>query len=59
MTDDDNFFCSLFSLCYSFGLSSSFNSNFPNGLQSRVAPEEFKATIGRVNNILKKSLPLK
>ncbi|XP_031621470.1 cysteine-rich hydrophobic domain-containing protein 2 [Contarinia nasturtii] len=41
-----------------FGLSSSFNTNFPAGLQSRVAPEEFKATVGRVNNILKKSLPL-
>lgn len=44
---------------YSFGLSSSFSANFPPGLQSRVAPEEFKATVGRVNNILKKSLPLK
>lgn len=53
--------CCFFSLSFifRFGLSSSFNTNFPSGLQSRVAPEEFKATVGRVNNILKKSLPLK
>lgn len=49
----------VFLIFYRFGLSSSFNTNFPAGLQSRVAPEEFKATVGRVNNILKKSLPLK
>lgn len=44
---------------FRFGLSNSFNSSFPPGLQSRVAPEEYKATIGRINNVLKKSVPLK
>lgn len=41
-----------------FGLSNRFNSEFPSGLVSRVAPEEFKATIGRINGILKKALPV-
>ncbi|XP_064550951.1 cysteine-rich hydrophobic domain-containing protein 2 [Drosophila montana] len=41
-----------------FGLSNRFNIEFPCGLLSRVAPEEFKATIGRINGILKKTLPL-
>lgn len=45
-------------LFYSFGLSNRFNVEFPCGLLSRVAPEEFKATIGRINGILKKTLPL-
>lgn len=58
-TDNNNKKHLLFIYDFSFGLSSSFNTSFPPGLQSRVAPEEFKATIGRVNSILKKSLPLK
>uniref|UniRef100_A0A6B2E8L9 Putative cysteine-rich hydrophobic domain-containing protein 2 n=1 Tax=Phlebotomus kandelakii TaxID=1109342 RepID=A0A6B2E8L9_9DIPT len=41
-----------------FGLSNRFNSEFPSGLVSRVAPEEFKATIGRINAVLKKTLPM-
>lgn len=41
-----------------FGLSNRFESEFPNGLVSRVAPEEFKATVIRVNSVLKKTLPV-
>uniref|UniRef100_A0A1B0FPC8 Golgin subfamily A member 7/ERF4 domain-containing protein n=1 Tax=Glossina morsitans morsitans TaxID=37546 RepID=A0A1B0FPC8_GLOMM len=41
-----------------FGLSNRFNTEFPSGLVSRVAPEEFKATIVRINGILKKTLPV-
>uniref|UniRef100_A0A6M2DQ49 Golgin subfamily A member 7/ERF4 domain-containing protein n=1 Tax=Xenopsylla cheopis TaxID=163159 RepID=A0A6M2DQ49_XENCH len=41
-----------------FGLSNRFNTEFPAGLVSRVAPEEFKATISRVNSVLKKTLPV-
>jgi len=41
-----------------FGLSNRFNTEFPCGLQSRVAPEEFKATMTRVNGVLKKALPV-
>lgn len=46
------------SFVFRFGLSNRFNVEFPCGLLSRVAPEEFKATIGRINGILKKTLPL-
>lgn len=46
------------SFIYRFGLSNRFNTEFPSGLVSRVAPEEFKATIGRINGILKKTLPV-
>lgn len=42
----------------SFGLSNRFNTEFPCGLQSRVAPEEFKNTITRINLVLKKALPV-
>lgn len=41
-----------------FGLSNRFNVQFPAGLVSRVAPEEFKATILRINAVLKKTLPV-
>ncbi|XP_061943010.1 cysteine-rich hydrophobic domain-containing protein 2 isoform X1 [Apis cerana] len=41
-----------------FGLSNRFESEFPNGLVSRVAPEEFKATVMRINSVLKKTLPV-
>lgn len=47
-----------FVLFYRFGLSNRFNGEFPSALVSRVAPEEFKATISRINTILKKTLPL-
>uniref|UniRef100_T1HPE1 Uncharacterized protein n=6 Tax=Reduviidae TaxID=27479 RepID=T1HPE1_RHOPR len=41
-----------------FGLSNRFDLEFPNGLVSRVAPEEYKATVSRVNNVLKKTIPV-
>ncbi|XP_059479102.1 cysteine-rich hydrophobic domain-containing protein 2 [Neocloeon triangulifer] len=41
-----------------FGLSNVFNTEFPSGLVSRVAPEEFQATITRVNSELRKTLPV-
>ncbi|KAL1131251.1 hypothetical protein AAG570_010869 [Ranatra chinensis] len=41
-----------------FGLSNRFDLEFPNGLVSRVAPEEYKATVSRVNSVLKKTLPV-
>ncbi|ETN59714.1 cysteine-rich hydrophobic domain-containing protein 2 [Anopheles aquasalis] len=41
-----------------FGLSNRFNVQFPAGLVSRVAPEEFKATVMRINAVLKKTLPV-
>lgn len=47
-----------FNICHSFGLSNRFNLDFPSGLVSRVAPEEFQATMERINGLLKKSLPM-
>ncbi|CAH1636044.1 unnamed protein product [Spodoptera littoralis] len=41
-----------------FGLSNRFNGEFPSGLQSRVAPEEYQATVARINSVLKKTLPV-
>jgi len=41
-----------------FGLSNRFDTEFPNLLHSRVAPEEFKATVTRVNVTLRKTLPV-
>lgn len=41
-----------------FGLSNKFNGEFPSGLQSRVAPEEYQATVARINSVLKKTLPV-
>lgn len=49
----------IFSLYTSrFGLSNRFNTEFPTQLISRVAPEEYSATILRINSILKKNLPI-
>lgn len=48
----------LFYCCCSFGLSNRFNTEFPSGLVSRVAPEEYKETVMRINGILKKTLPV-
>jgi len=41
-----------------FGLSNRFDGEFPPSLHARVAPEEYKATIGRVNATLRKTLPV-
>ncbi|CAH0384434.1 unnamed protein product [Bemisia tabaci] len=41
-----------------FGLSNKFDTEFPSGLVSRVAPEEYSATLSRVNSVLKKTLPV-
>ncbi|KAL5012361.1 hypothetical protein ScPMuIL_010912 [Solemya velum] len=41
-----------------FGLSNRFDTEFPTGLSAKVAPEEYKATILRINSVLKKSLPV-
>ena len=43
---------------YRFGLSNRFDTEFPSGLHARVAPEEFKATVTRVNVTLRKNLPV-
>ena len=43
---------------YRFGLSNRFDTEFPSGLHARVAPEEFKATVTRVNQTLRKNLPI-
>lgn len=45
-------------LLFRFGLSNRFSTDFPSGLVSRVAPEEFKETVMRINTILKKTLPV-
>ncbi|ELK08261.1 Cysteine-rich hydrophobic domain 1 protein [Pteropus alecto] len=41
-----------------FGLSNKFDTEFPSVLTGKVAPEEFKTSIGRVNACLKKALPV-
>jgi len=41
-----------------FGLSNRFDTEFPSALHARVAPEEFKATVTRVNVTLRKNLPI-
>ncbi|XP_020794156.2 cysteine-rich hydrophobic domain-containing protein 2 [Boleophthalmus pectinirostris] len=41
-----------------FGLSNKFEAEFPSALTGKVAPEEFKASINRVNSCLKKTLPV-
>ncbi|KAK2170556.1 hypothetical protein LSH36_2g10011 [Paralvinella palmiformis] len=41
-----------------FGLSNKFDHEFPQGLAAKVAPEEYKATIRRINSVLKKTLPM-
>uniref|UniRef100_A0A8C5M9E6 Cysteine rich hydrophobic domain 2 n=1 Tax=Leptobrachium leishanense TaxID=445787 RepID=A0A8C5M9E6_9ANUR len=41
-----------------FGLSNKFEAEFPSTLTGKVAPEEFKSSINRVNSCLKKNLPI-
>uniref|UniRef100_A0A4W3K3S5 Cysteine-rich hydrophobic domain 1 n=1 Tax=Callorhinchus milii TaxID=7868 RepID=A0A4W3K3S5_CALMI len=41
-----------------FGLSNKFDAEFPNVLTGKVAPEEYKTSIGRINGCLKKNLPI-
>jgi hypothetical protein len=41
-----------------FGLHNRFKTDFPPSLLARVAPEEFKGTVEKVNSILGKALPL-
>jgi len=41
-----------------FGLSNRFNTEFPPQLISKIAPEEYTATISRVNSILRKNLSI-
>uniref|UniRef100_A0A2R5L7X9 Putative cysteine-rich hydrophobic domain 2 protein n=2 Tax=Ornithodoros turicata TaxID=34597 RepID=A0A2R5L7X9_9ACAR len=41
-----------------FGLSNKFDTEFPSALSAKVAPEEFKATILRINSVLRKTLPV-
>ncbi|XP_042335504.1 cysteine-rich hydrophobic domain-containing protein 1 isoform X2 [Sceloporus undulatus] len=41
-----------------FGLSNKFDTEFPSVLTGKVAPEEFKTSISRVNACLKKNLPI-
>ncbi|KAA8588798.1 hypothetical protein FQN60_010143 [Etheostoma spectabile] len=41
-----------------FGLSNRFDTEFPSVLTGKVAPEEFKTSISRVNACLKKNLPV-
>ncbi|XP_039265177.1 cysteine-rich hydrophobic domain-containing protein 2-like [Styela clava] len=41
-----------------FGLSNRFENEFPGALIGRIAPEEFRATVNRINSILKKMVPL-
>lgn len=52
------FFSTLIKANLRFGLSNRFSVEFPSGLVSRVAPEEFKETVMRINAILKKTLPV-
>ncbi|XP_060612457.2 cysteine-rich hydrophobic domain-containing protein 1 isoform X1 [Anolis sagrei] len=41
-----------------FGLSNRFDTEFPSILTGKVAPEEFKTSISRVNACLRKNLPI-
>ena len=43
---------------FRFGLSNRFDTEMSTGLHARVAPEEFKATVTRVNVTLRKNLPI-
>lgn len=47
----------LFFFCLS-PTQSNIESEFPSSLTGKVAPEEFKASINRVNSCLKKNLPV-
>ncbi|CAG0919006.1 unnamed protein product [Notodromas monacha] len=41
-----------------FGLCNKFDDGFPLALNGKVAPEEFKGTMSRLNSVLKKTLPI-
>uniref|UniRef100_G3PYB1 Cysteine-rich hydrophobic domain 1 n=1 Tax=Gasterosteus aculeatus aculeatus TaxID=481459 RepID=G3PYB1_GASAC len=41
-----------------FGLSNRFDTEFPSVLTGKVAPEEFKTSVSRLNACLKKNLPV-
>ncbi|KAL4230133.1 Cysteine-rich hydrophobic domain-containing protein 2 [Mactra antiquata] len=41
-----------------FGLSNRFNVEFPTSLTGKVAPEEYRETVLRINSTLKKALPV-
>lgn len=41
-----------------FGLSNRFSTEFPSRLASKVAPEEFRETVLRMNSVLKRTLPV-
>ncbi|XP_040073231.1 cysteine-rich hydrophobic domain-containing protein 2-like [Ixodes scapularis] len=41
-----------------FGLRNKFDTEFPPTLSAKVAPEEFKATMVRINSVLRKTLPV-
>lgn len=41
-----------------FGLNSKFDVEFQQGLSAKVAPEEYKATVTRVNRVLSKTMPV-
>jgi hypothetical protein len=43
---------------FRFGLSNKFEDEFPSALGGKVAPEEFKGTMTRLNSVLKKTLPV-
>ncbi|XP_004206544.2 cysteine-rich hydrophobic domain-containing protein 2 isoform X1 [Hydra vulgaris] len=40
-----------------FGLSNKFETDFPSGLTGKLAPEEYDATLSRINKVLGRSLP--
>jgi hypothetical protein len=41
-----------------FGLSNQFDAEFPQALCAKVAPEEFVASMTRINSVLRKTLPM-
>ncbi|XP_071787180.1 cysteine-rich hydrophobic domain-containing protein 2-like [Asterias amurensis] len=41
-----------------FGLSNKFNTDFPQELAAKVAPEEFRGTVERINAVLHKTMPM-
>lgn len=41
-----------------FGLNNQFSAAFPHSLLGRLAPEEFEGSVGRINAVLRKSLPV-
>ncbi|XP_045108181.1 cysteine-rich hydrophobic domain-containing protein 2-like [Portunus trituberculatus] len=41
-----------------FGLCNRFCRDFPSALTGRLAPEEFAGSVGRVNTVLRKTLPV-